>query len=237
VDAPDIRDVVLELKAGVAIRGRIVVESGSIQAPMGAGPGAAAMQQSTTQPIHAEPADGALSLGMLNGQLDRQRGTFEILGLRPGLYRLRMPGVPMVKSIVWEGRDLTYEPFDATQGRDFTDVVITVTDRSSTIEGTIRDQSGNRVTTAAVLAFPTDRTRWTRFGFSPAHLQWIPTDSKGSYKIKVPGGDYYVVAVEPHRAGGLYDPAFLASISSGVAPVRVGWGETASHTTTLRAIK
>jgi hypothetical protein len=237
VDAPEIRDVVLELKAGVAIRGRVVVESGAIQAPVGAGPGAAAMQQSTTQPMYAEPADGALQLGMLNGMLDRQRGTFEILGLRPGLYRLRMPGVPMVKSIVWEGRDLTYEPFDATQGRDFSDVVITVTDRASTIEGSVRDQSGNRVTTAAVLAFPIDRARWTRFGFSPTHLQWATTDSKGGYKITLPGGEYYVVAVEPHRAGGLYDPAFLAAVSSGATPVRVGWGETASHAATLRVIK
>jgi hypothetical protein len=237
VDAPEIRDVVLELKPGVAIRGRIVVESGSIQAPMGAGPGAAAMQQSTTQPIHAEPADGALQLGMLNGLLDRQRGTFEILGLRPGLYRLRMPGVPMVKSIVWEGRDLTYEPFDATQGRDVSDVVITVTDRASTIEGAVRDQGGNLVTTAAVLAFPIDRARWTRFGFSPAHLQWVSTDSRGAYKITLPGGEYYVVAVAPHRAGGLYDPVFLSQVSSGATPVRVGWGETASHTATLRVIK
>ena len=237
VDAPDIRDVVLELKPGVALRGRIVIESGAIQAPMGAGPGAAAMQQSTTQPIYVEPADGALELGMLHGTLDRARGTFEILGLRPGLYRLRMPGVPMVKSIVSDGRDLTYEPFDATQGRDFSDVVITVTDKSSTIEGTVRDQSGNPVTTAAVLAFPTDRARWTRYGFSPAHLQWTTTDSRGAYKITVPGGEYYVVAVEPHRAGGLYDPAFLNSISSGATPVRVAWGEKASHIAALRAIK
>jgi hypothetical protein len=195
------------------------------------------MQQSATQPMYAEPADGALHLGMLNGTLDRQRGTFEVLGLRAGLYRLRLPGAPMVKSIVWEGRDLTYESFDATPGRDFDGVVVTVTDRAAAIEGTVRDQSGNRVTTAAVLAFPTDRARWTRYGFSPPHLQWVSTDSRGNYRITVPGGDYFVVAVDPQRAGGLYDPAFLNTIASGAATVRVAWGETASHVATLRAIR
>lgn len=237
VSTPELSDVVLELKSGVAIRGRIEIESGTIQAPMGMSGGPGPPVRTTGQPMYAEPADGALQAGMLNGTLDRGSGAFEVSGLRRGLYRLRFPGAPMVKSIVWEGRDLTYEPFDTTQGRDFAGVVITVTDRIATIDGSVRTESGNRATDVAVLAFPTDPARWSRYGMSPPHLQSVSPDSRGNYRITLPGGDYFVLAVEATRAGDLYDPAFLAVASRRAATVRVGWGETRSQPVTVQVIR
>jgi hypothetical protein len=62
--------------------------------------------------------------------------------------------------------------------------------------------------------------------------------NNGTFKITVPGGEYYVVGVEVARAGGLYDPAFLALLAGrGADVVRVNWGETKSQNVPLRIIK
>ncbi len=241
VTAPDVKDVEIEMRPGATIRGRLVWESGSPVLPMGAsgaGPGAAGPARMTTIPMYAEPADGDPQLGMPAGRYDPGTHAFEVAGLYPGLYRLNFWGVPFIKSIVWEGRDLTYEPFDASIGVDFSGVVITVTDQPATIEGGVRDESGNRVTSAAVLVFPTDRKRWTHYGLSPRHVRSTQATNTGAYKIAVPGGEYHVVAVDVARAAGLYDPAFLAMLAGrGADVVRVNWGETQSQNVPLRVIK
>jgi hypothetical protein len=238
VSPPGLKDVVVELRPGVAIRGRVVMESGVVAAPGAAsGAGPISASQLTSQTMYAEPADGNPELGMLSGRLDRTSHQFEVSGLQAGLYRLRLWGVPYIKSIAWQGQDLTYEPFDAALGHDFDGVVITGTDQPATIAGSVRDEAGNLVANTAVLVFPTDRRRWTRFGFSPPYLRSLVTSSAGTYSVSLPGGEYYVVAVDAARAGGLYDPEFLAIVAQRAATVRVAWGETKSQVATLRVIR
>jgi hypothetical protein len=238
VSAPAVKDLVIDLKPGVTLRGRVDWE-GAIQSPQvtmasGAPPGS---PRPGTTPISAEPADGNAQLGMPPGRYDLATKTFEIPGLLSGPYRFRMLGGIMIKSIVWEGRDLTYEPFDASQGHDFNGIVVTMTDKAAVIEGSVRDENGNRVPLAAVLAFPTDRKRWTRFGYAPQNLQSVQTTSKGTYTLKLPAGEYYVVAVDVARADDLYDPAFLAALALRADTVKVDWGETRSVAATMRRVR
>lgn len=236
VTAPEVKDVVVELVSGIAIRGRVDVESGTIS-PMGGATGSAGgVRPAPGHPVFAEPADGSPEFGLPRGSLDATN-RFEVTGLQPGQYRLRFWGVGLVKSIVWDGRDFTDEPFDASERRDFNDVVVTVTDQPATIQGSAQDERGNRVSTAVVLAFSTDRRHWSRYGFSPPRLQSALVGSNGAYGLKLPGGEYYVVAVDASRAGGLYDPAFLAAAARGAETVRVEWGETKSQVATLRVIR
>jgi hypothetical protein len=157
--------------------------------------------------------------------------------LLSGAYKFRMLGGILIKSIVWEGRDVTYEPFDASQGHDFNGIVITMTDKAGVIEGTVRDENGNRVPLAAVLAFPTDRRQWSRFGYAPQNLQSAQTTSKGAYSLKLPAGEYYVVAVPVARAGDLYDPAFLAALAPRADIVKVEWDQTRTQVATLRTVR
>jgi protocatechuate 3,4-dioxygenase beta subunit len=238
VAAPEVKDLVLEMKPGVTLRGRIDWE-GAIQAPQVtvAGGGPAGSPRPGTTPIAAEPADGNPQLGMPPGRYDLATRTFEIPGLLSGAYKFRMLGGILIKSIVWEGRDVTYEPFDASQGHDFNGIVITMTDKAGVIEGTVRDENGNRVPLAAVLAFPTDRRQWSRFGYAPQNLQSAQTTSKGAYSLKLPAGEYYVVAVPVARAGDLYDPAFLAALAPRADIVKVEWDQTRTQVATLRTVR
>jgi hypothetical protein len=188
-------------------------------------------------PVIAEPADGSPEFGTPRGAVDSTTSRFEVTGLQPGLYRLRVWGVGFIKSIVWEGRDLTDEAFDASARHDFDDVVVTVTDKPATIQGSAQDDRGNRASNAVVLAFSTDRRHWTRYGFSPTRLRSVIAGNNGSYSLQLPGGEYHVIAVDPARAGGLFDPAFLAAASRVADTVRVDWGETVSRAATLRVIR
>jgi hypothetical protein len=240
VGVVNVTDTVLELKPGIAIRGRLIVESGALQPAggmSGAGIGGAPPARSEGSLVYAEPADGNTELGMPRGSWELATQQFEVTGLGSGQFRLRFWGVPFIKSIVWQGRDLTYEPFDAAEGHDFNGVEVTLTDQAATIEGSARTENGNRATSGTVLLFPTDRPRWSRFGFSPAHLQASPVKNDGTFSVKMPAGEYYVVAVDPSKAAGLYDPAFLASAVRVAETVRIGWGETRSQTVTIRTIR
>jgi hypothetical protein len=78
VDARGVTDLVVPLKRGVSIRGRLVTEAGTPPAPGPTGGGT----------VLAEPADGNLGLGMVRGTWPTPT-TFEIDGLIGGQFLLR----------------------------------------------------------------------------------------------------------------------------------------------------
>ena len=93
-------------------------------------------------------------------------GTFAFTGVVPGTYALSArfsppPGTPadawMVKSIQSGGRDVSDAPIDVRQGADVSDVVITFTDRTSEVSGTIFDANGKPAPGYFVFLFPAER--------------------------------------------------------------------------------
>ena len=71
----------------------------------------------------------------------RRRSRFD--GLMAGEYVLRINGA-VVRSITWDGQDYTVSSFDASAGRDFTDVVVTVTTAASSLSGVVNDGGAAR---------------------------------------------------------------------------------------------
>jgi hypothetical protein len=139
-----------------------------------------------------------------------------------------------VKSVQWQGRDCTDRPFDATSGRDIDDVVVTFTFETAAIAGFVRDVKGQILTTGAVIAFPTDRTLWSRYGFAPSRIKSAPVSTNGQFTITpLPAGDYYVLAVDDAQATAWQDPAFLGAAAVRAEKATVGWGETRSVNLTL----
>ena len=80
--------------------------------------------------------------------------------------------------------------------------------------GTVTDARGGASTTSVVLAFPTDRQRWSGYGASPRNLKSTLSTRTGVYTFEhLPAGDYYVIAVEPADADGWQDPARLEALA------------------------
>ena len=81
-----------------------------------------------------------------------------------------------------------------------------------------------------MIAFPTDRARWTNFGWSPSNFATTRSGSTGAFTFdRLPEGDYYLVAVDRSQLDSWVDPRFLAAAVPFAARVSVRWGDTVSR--------
>ncbi len=216
--------VVVPVRPTVSISGRVVIDDG----PMSSAAGAARMPLSF---FYAEPVD--LSLGLTTARLDPDRpDVLTIRGLLPGEYYLTSAsGRFSVKSIIWNGRDYADAPFDTSAAHDFQDVVVTLTSRRSTIEGTIRDAAGNPVPSATIIAFPADRRLWNAYGLRARRLGTVAAEA-GGFTIAglqqltwLPAGEYLLTAVR-QAPSDWSSETFLDAAARVATKVTVDWGET-----------
>jgi hypothetical protein len=127
----------------------------------------------------------------------------------------------MVKSVTFDGRDVTEDGLTLASGAEVKGVDILLTNRLQTISGAVTNERGDVVTNITVFVFPQDAERWFPGPWSlPSTAQGRP-DQNGRYSIRtrLPPGDYYAVAVEyldPNRRGG--DRSYLEELSK--QPVR-----------------
>jgi hypothetical protein len=215
----DLTGVVVAMQRGTTISGRTILESTAKNPP----------------PVlldKVEPANGDISLSKLRRSGRRGEpndlSLFTFEGLMPGQYFLRASIAPgLIKSVVWNGRDMTYTPFDTTDGRDFTDVIVTFTDRPITLNGMVNDARGQPARDAVVIAFPIEREQWSNYGFNPARIKPNPAAANGTFRYQnLPAGDYFVVGVGPAQGDEWRNPKFLEAASALATRVRLDWGTT-----------
>lgn len=186
-----------------------------------------------------EPANGSASLGSPPRVPGQPVDTFSIGGIMPGEYVLRFNGSPWaVKSIAWDGRDKTDAPFDATEGRDFADVVVTFTPKAATVSGVVRDRNATPTNAAAVIAFPTERERWSGYGFTPIRIKLADAGTGGAFTLGgMPAGEYFVVAVDSRQSDAWQDPKFLERAVAVATRVSLAWGDTKSVDLVLAEVR
>jgi hypothetical protein len=120
--------------------------------------------------------------------------TFVMRGLH-GEILLRSSGPGMfLKSVTVGGRDVTDQPYEFKNGEQ---VMLVMTTRASTLEGTATDAAGKPALEAAILVFSEDKATWrmnstrTRRGF---------VDPFGKYRVTgLLPGRYYVIATPRER--------------------------------------
>jgi hypothetical protein len=226
VVAGRIQQVVLPVHSTVSMSGRIVVEDPPAPGTMER-PGAAALF------LSAQPADPSLVFAPASPE-NLGSDAFTIRGLPAGDHYLDAGALGrVIKSIEWNGQDYTDRPFDTSAGHDFGGIVVTLTSRSSTLVGTVRDGGGATVPSAVVLAFPASRAHWGAAGLlRPRRFGSVATDERGAYRISgpqpfrlLPAGEYFLVAVRSIPANWTM-PDVLEAASRVATRVAVDWGET-----------
>jgi hypothetical protein len=206
-------------------------------APAAASPNAATpARMSSGATIAADPADASVTRGQQSVPVNRNDAParFTLTNLEPGQYLIRAIGPQgwMVKSVAYEGRDRTSQPFDVSAGQHIDGLVVTLTQARATIAGTITTTTGAAVAGARVAAFPADSTRWTDFGFSPPDMMSATTSSDGTYRLSLPAGDYLIAIVPSAWRDRWRDPEFFAA-AAGAPRVSVGWGGTRTANLTV----
>ena len=150
VGTTDLSDLVVELRPGLRIEGRVEFPSATGAQTLG--------PTSLTRPfIDFETPFG--EPGQFAAEATNVAGAFAGVAAG-GRYIVRPPeaGGWFVQSITVDGKDITDRAFDLQS--DTTSFVVTYTDRPSRVSGTVRDARGGVSANAAALAFPVDPRRW-----------------------------------------------------------------------------
>ena len=198
-------------------------------------------RQIQVQLLVIEPVDGEGSKGVsrlplpgLSQGPPAAPDEFAFHGLTDGEYFLRYywPGM-VAKSIMANGIDYADRPFDVSGG-DLRGVVVTVTDKLASLSGIVRDRAGAAQSSAAVIAFPADRTMWSRYGFSPPRIKSTLASKQGTYVLQgLPQGEYLVVAVTASQRDAWQDSRFFPAVAGQAARASVDWGATQAVNLTM----
>jgi len=102
-------------------------------------------------------------------------------------------------------------------------VVLTLTDRHSSLSGAFQDATGRATSDVTVLVFSANPAWWSATS-RRVRVQRPGTDGKYSF-ADLPPGDYVLAAVTDMEPDPWRDPAFLRSLVVGGVRVTIGEGE------------
>jgi hypothetical protein len=186
----DVFNLVLELRRGARIGGRVVFE-GSSPAPQ---------NPDLFHLLELDRAGGQLSRMEAEGELTVGPSLeFRTVGLPPGKYFIRAPraqGAWSLESVMFQGRDLSVTPLELGS-EDITGILVTFVDRPNMISGTVRTADGMPDPDATVFCFPIDPGLRVDYGYRPRNIVAVRVDPTGAYALQgIPAGEYAIVAAD-----------------------------------------
>jgi hypothetical protein len=216
IDVPDLR---ITVGPGTSVSGRIVFD--------GPAPASAAMSSVRVQMANAGgftvPGVQAASRAT---SIDTD-GRFGFAGLS-GRVIVEMTPLEgwMMKSVVVGGRDITNSVLDVGNRESVTNVVITLTNKVTSVEGRVTDERGQSVRDYAVVivpAEPYDAAIATR------RIRAIRPGAEGTFTTRgLMPGRYLALAVEALEEGRQYAPEFQQQVRRRGQEFTLGEGESST---------
>jgi protocatechuate 3,4-dioxygenase beta subunit len=232
VGAAGLDNVALTLAEGYRISGRLEFD--------GTAPPPASDTWSQIS-VLLEPADGRTNpLGVtlpLEGFVDRD-GTITTYAVPPGRYFMRATSLPegwFLRSVAFDGADLADTPLSLRQ--DTTGVVITLTDRTASLQGTVRTGQGAADDAAAVVVFPANREAWSDTGLTPRRLRLARVSPAGAFRVdRLPAGNYLAAAIPEEQSADWQTPAVLEALARSAQTVSLREGDDRTVDLVTRAL-
>jgi hypothetical protein len=218
VNGQDISGVRLSLEPGLRVSGRIAFE------------GPAPTQDITGARVSLTPILSGSSVAVITPpvQPDAQ-GRFTFDNVTPGRYRWGFvspqgAGAWTVKSATSRNRETIDAGLDVQPGEPVGDVVLTMSDRTTTIEGTLQDASGRPAADYFIVVYAKDRALQTP---PTRRVTMARPSNDGRFAVRdLPPGEYLLAATTDLEQGEWRDPAFLAQLVTASIPVTLAEGET-----------
>jgi protocatechuate 3,4-dioxygenase beta subunit len=220
----NVSNIALDLQPALAISGRLTVE------------GLARLPDNLPNiRVGVRPTPGSAVPNAPDLALVDRSGRFTLTGLVPGKYRLyvQVPNNDVTQVPEWfatsamlDGRDALDMPIDVGPGAVRGDALITLTDDTQEVSGTVRDRSGRPSRDCAVVVFPVDR----RFWFPQSRrIVFRQSNTGGEYVFGtaagLPAGDYFLAAMPDGRAGEQFDPRYLDELAATAVRITLQEGD------------
>ncbi|HEX4567937.1 MAG TPA: carboxypeptidase-like regulatory domain-containing protein [Vicinamibacterales bacterium] len=217
----------------ITMAGNITVESSGTPSPTDYSGFRVDAPEVTPLPFVGPGGGGPGGRGGANGRA-AANGTFSVPNLVPGKHDVRITGQGLtqgmttgtqwnLKAVLAGGADVTDSGIELKPGANVDNVTIVLTDRSTSLSGTVRDASQNPVPALTVIAFPSDQQYWR------AQSRWIQatrTDQNGTYRLRgLPPGDYLLYVTDNVDQGEWFDPSFLEQIRNASTRVSLNEGD------------
>jgi hypothetical protein len=214
IGAEDLTGLTIVTSRPALVTGHVITETGT------APPGRAAEYQFWVSPMEA----GIMMRG--GSGVTNDDWTFEsrtqpdvAVMVRPG----RMPEGWTLKSVLLDGVDVTDSGFIVRSGQEAHGLQLVLTNRTSTVSGTVQGEGSAPARDYVVIVFADDPQRW--HGRS-RHIMTGRPDQRGRFEIsRLPAGSYLVIALESIEEGQQSDPEFLQELRSYATPFQLGDGE------------
>jgi protocatechuate 3,4-dioxygenase beta subunit len=220
-DGQEISDLIIATAPGATILGHVTYEGAAARPKL--------LRVGVSSPDPGMPPP-ARFFDDTQGVVDDQ-GQFHIRGVHGRVTfnaGFGTPGAPgwFLKSVMFNGENITDLPFDPSTARGDARVEIVMTDKQTTLSGRVRDVRGQPVTDYTVAIFPAR----LRDGALPArYTRVVRPDQQGRFETRgLPPGEYVGVAVESLEQGGQWDPAFRSQIEPGSKRFTLAEGQTAT---------
>ena len=216
VDGSDVDGMTLALSKGVTARGRIVFDT-------------------ETPPQDLRPSHVFVEAALLDHQsgematgdgppVARDDWTFELHGLRGrGFIRAGSPTEDwQMKRVRRDGVDVTDTPLEFSS--DVDNIEIELTNRVTTVSGTVSTDHNAIALDATVIVFADDDSKW---GPHSRFIESARPDQQGQFTIRaLPPGKYVAIAVEYLEPGDERDPDLLAGWRRHGTSLTLSEGET-----------
>jgi hypothetical protein len=226
VDGSPVSGIVLTLQPGMTLAGRI-----EFNATRGTPPADLSRVRVTLAPA---PTGGGpnIVLGAPFGQVDAS-GKFTVSGVTPGRYRLNSvapvpPGAGpgqawTLKSAVVKGKDVLDFPLDIGPGEEIADVVLTFTDATQQVGGTLQDATGRPAPDYTIVVFAADKAYWTG---TSRRIRTARPGTDGKFTVtNLPPGDYRIAALTDVAPNEVNDPALLEQLVGASIPITLAEGD------------
>ena len=164
--------------------------------------------------VMARPID--LEVQPIGGRFQpvAEDGSFEVAAIA-GNVLVRAVGMPpgwTLKSVEYNGLDITDAPMEFKGTEEASGVLVTLTSLRTEVTGSVSDDRGQPVKDYTAVVFSEDSVRW---GAESRFIKVGRPDQDGRFKIDdLPPGDYLAVAFDYVQQGEWHDPALLERIRS-----------------------
>lgn len=207
IDGTDLTNLLLTGSGGGTVSGRARLADG-VTAAM------PAIQLSIEERVIGQP-DPAM-LGTFRGRYvpvapSRADGSFAIAHVfGPAFLKVTAPDGWIASGILKDGHDLSDTAIELRNGEQLDDLQVVLTNRLTSLTGTLTDAGGSPLPDGTIVLFAADRLKWfegSRF------VRAVRPDQRGRFEAKgLPPGEYLAVALEYVEEGAWNEPEYLDSI-------------------------